>query len=293
LPLIEKKQTSDSTSWIRSERNWTNFCRHCALTWLLLKMELFWVPNSRTNPTSCSNNTPTDYTKLLGALFGCSSLKSTFNSYLLFFGTSKHSKVNRMAQSAEICSTIVSQNLWLSIVATLLYVSLTISMQALQADLLANSFDECPHYFLVSSSSEPRTTNGIRNCFTTFWGLLLLHDQYKRRKGKQLLSDYCQFSMEAYIVLTYYNGYECWKSEVLGKRIWVWLQCVWVTLSHSRFTICLGMSAVALGCLWIRLHHAPGERVCEALFSSMCRSVPFCDITHTTKTCLPRVSSVK
>jgi hypothetical protein len=38
-------------------------------------------------------------------------------------------------------------------------------------------------------------------------------------------------------------------------------------------------------------------RVCEALFLSvylsMDRSVPFCHLTHTTKTCLPRVSTVK
>jgi hypothetical protein len=45
-----------------------------------------------------------------------------------------------------------------------------------------------------------------------------LNDQCKRIKGKQLLSDYCHFSLEAYIVLTYYNGYECWKSEVDLER---------------------------------------------------------------------------
>jgi hypothetical protein len=32
---------------------------------------------------------------------------------------------------------------------------------------------------------------------------VLLHDKYKRSKGKQMLSDYCHFSLEAYIVLTY------------------------------------------------------------------------------------------
>jgi hypothetical protein len=45
---------------------------------------------------------------------------------------------------------------------------------------------------------------------------VLLHDKYKRSKGKQMLSDYC--SLEAYIVLTYYNGNECWKSEVDLER---------------------------------------------------------------------------
>jgi hypothetical protein len=47
---------------------------------------------------------------------------------------------------------------------------------------------------------------------------VLWHDKYKRSKGKQMLSDYCHFSLEAYIVLTYYNGYECWKSEVDLER---------------------------------------------------------------------------
>jgi hypothetical protein len=47
---------------------------------------------------------------------------------------------------------------------------------------------------------------------------VLLHDQYKRSKSKQLLSDYCHFSLEACIVLTYYNGYECWKTDVDLQR---------------------------------------------------------------------------
>jgi hypothetical protein len=48
--------------------------------------------------------------------------------------------------------------------------------------------------------------------------MVLLHDKYKRSKGNQMLSDYCHFSLEAYIVLTYYNGYGCWKSEVDLER---------------------------------------------------------------------------
>jgi hypothetical protein len=51
-----------------------------------------------------------------------------------------------------------------------------------------------------------------------FLTTVLLNDQCKRIKGKQLLSDYCHFSLEAYIVLTYDNGYECWKSEDSWKE---------------------------------------------------------------------------
>jgi hypothetical protein len=51
-----------------------------------------------------------------------------------------------------------------------------------------------------------------------FLRTVLVHDQYKRSKGKQLLSDYCHYSLEAHIVLTYYNGYKCWKTEVDLQR---------------------------------------------------------------------------
>jgi hypothetical protein len=63
-----------------------------------------------------------------------------------------------------------------------------------------------------------RETKEHQELLYHFLRRVLLHDQYKRSKSKQLLSDYCHFSLEAYIVLTYYNGYECWKSEVDLER---------------------------------------------------------------------------
>jgi hypothetical protein len=59
-----------------------------------------------------------------------------------------------------------------------------------------------------------RETKEHQELLYHFLRMVLLHDQYKRSKSKQLLSDYCHFSLEAYIVLSYYNGYECWKTEV-------------------------------------------------------------------------------
>ena len=63
-----------------------------------------------------------------------------------------------------------------------------------------------------------RETKEHQELLYHFLRTVLLHDQYKRSKSKQLLSDYCHFSLEAYIVLTYYNGYECWKTEVDLQR---------------------------------------------------------------------------
>jgi len=63
-----------------------------------------------------------------------------------------------------------------------------------------------------------RETKEHEELLYQFLRTVLLHDQYKRSKSKLLLSEYCHFSLEAYIVLTYYNGYECWKSEVDLER---------------------------------------------------------------------------
>jgi hypothetical protein len=63
-----------------------------------------------------------------------------------------------------------------------------------------------------------RETKEHQDLLYHFLRTVLLHDQYKRSKSKQLLSDYSHFSLEAYIVLTYYNGYECWKTEVDLQR---------------------------------------------------------------------------
>jgi hypothetical protein len=66
-----------------------------------------------------------------------------------------------------------------------------------------------------------------------------LHDQYKRSKSKQLLLDYCHFSPEAYIVLTYYIGYNFRNSSKMDT----WRE----DLSHAQ--MCLTYSVSAADCL--------------------------------------------
>jgi len=53
-----------------------------------------------------------------------------------------------------------------------------------------------------------RETKEHEELLYQFLRTVLLHDQYKRSKSKLLLSEYCHFSLEAYIVLTYYNWLE-------------------------------------------------------------------------------------
>jgi hypothetical protein len=81
---------------------------------------------------------------------------------------------------------------------------------------------------------------------------------------------------------------------------WVWLETSTPLLSNC--VICrgsLGVGELSFHRFFTNKGFTPRPRgeVCEALFSSVylssCRSVPFCHLTHTTKTCLPRVSSVK
>lgn len=86
--------------------------------------------------------------------------------------------------------------------------------EALLGDLYNQEQSEWPEYDDVERKEYLRETAEHQDLLFYFLKTVVLNDCLRRNSKKKNVSEYIHRSLEAYLVLTYVNGYSCWKEEV-------------------------------------------------------------------------------